>query len=73
MNTMDEFISLLASELAITDEEIKKDSNFRELRNWSSLNALLIMSKIHEEMNVLIAPSDLATVTTVEELFELTK
>lgn len=71
MLTLNDFIDLLCDELTLEKVEISPSSEFRELRNWSSLNALLIMSKIHEENGILISPVDLAKVKTVEEFFNL--
>jgi acyl carrier protein len=73
MLTLNNFIDLLCDELALEKVEISPSSEFRGLRNWSSLNALLIMSKIHEENGVLISPLDLTKVKTVEEFFNLTQ
>ncbi|HRO75984.1 MAG TPA: acyl carrier protein [Crocinitomicaceae bacterium] len=73
MNTYKDFVILMSDELGIDVSEIEAHSAFRELRNWSSLNALLLVSKIHEQTEILLSPAQLASVTTVEELYKLLK
>lgn len=73
MDTYKEFVILMSDELGIDVSEIQSHSVFRELRNWSSLNALLLISKIHEQTGMLLSPTQLASVTTVEELYKLLK
>lgn len=67
--TQAEFLKLLQDELAINESDISLDSSYRELRNWSSLNALLIVSKIHEETGILISPVTMASAITVRDLY----
>ncbi|MBN9293272.1 MAG: acyl carrier protein [Flavobacteriia bacterium] len=71
MSTLEDFIRLLSEELSIDEKEILPQSEFRELRNWSSLNALLILSRIHEVKGILLSPAQLSTAKTVKEFFEL--
>lgn len=73
MMTLKEFTALLQDELAIQVEEISSDATFRDLRNWSSLNALLIISRLHEVTGQLISPNELANVKTVEQFYGLLK
>lgn len=71
MSTLEDFILLLSEELSIDKEEVLPQSEFRELRNWSSLNALLILSRIHELNGVLLSPVQLSAAKTVQDFFEL--
>jgi acyl carrier protein len=73
MNTFDDFIELLCDELSMDKTEIQPNFLFRELRNWSSLNALLIISRIHEVSGKLISPAELATAKTVQDFYTLLK
>lgn len=70
LQTLQDFILLLSEELTIAPEVILPESKFRELENWSSLNALVILSRIHEESGILISPVQLAKVNTVQALFQ---
>jgi acyl carrier protein len=67
---INEFIQFLQEELQLDKEEINAHSEFRKLRTWSSLNALIIISRINDESNVLVSGSDLATCTTVADLHQ---
>lgn len=68
---LDDFVSFLQEELLLDKDEINAQSTFRSLRTWSSLNALIVISRIHEETDVLISASDLAKCSTVEEIHQL--
>jgi acyl carrier protein len=49
------------------------NTSFRSIRTWSSLNALVYISRINEETDVLISASDLAACQTLEEIHQLLK
>ncbi|HLU86534.1 MAG TPA: acyl carrier protein [Taishania sp.] len=66
-----EFIKFLESELLLDEGEITAESEFRSLRTWSSLNALIIISRINEECDIIVTASDLAKCKTVSELHNL--
>lgn len=64
-----DFLQILSEELSIPIERIDEDTLFRNLENWSSLNALILLSRIHEMSGKLITPAQLATVQTVQQLY----
>jgi acyl carrier protein len=66
-----DFIQFLESELLLSAGEITAESDFRSLRTWSSLNALIVISRINDETEILLTASDLARCTTVHELHQL--
>lgn len=66
--TKEEFIHFIAKELEIEEKSIDLKSNFRDLKNWNSLNALLFISHLNEEKNILISSSDLAQSDTLDDL-----
>jgi hypothetical protein len=43
-----DFIQFLESELLLSAGEITAESDFRSLRTWSSLNALIVISRIND-------------------------
>ena len=53
----------------ISINKVNLSIKFRELDNWSSLNALILISRINEETGVIISASDLSNLITVGELF----
>lgn len=50
--------------------EIKADTIFRELEEWSSLIALSVIAMIDEEYDVTLKGDDIRNATTVEDLFK---
>ena len=65
------FIQYAAEELLTPIELLKYETPFRGLPNWSSLNALLLISKINEVTGVFISSNDLAALNTIGNLHEL--
>lgn len=51
--------------------EFKPDTNFKNLEEWSSLNALSIIAMVDEEYSVTIKGEDIKNSDTIEELFLL--
>jgi acyl carrier protein len=66
-----DFISFLESELILSNGEVLAESEIRSLRTWSSLNALILISRINDETDILITAGDLAKCTTVSDLHQL--
>lgn len=69
--TFQAFIQFTAEELFTSVEHLKHDTLFRELPNWSSLNALLLISKVNEVTGVFISSNDLAELNTIGDIYEL--
>lgn len=67
--TQAQFIQFTAEELAISIEEISLDTEFRSLSVWSSLNALLYISRVFDETSCLISTSDLVQLKTFGDIF----
>lgn len=67
--TQAQFIQFTAEELAISIEEISLDTEFRNLSVWSSLNALLYISRVFDETSCLISTSDLVRLKTFGDIF----
>jgi acyl carrier protein len=65
------FIQYAAEELLTPIELLKYETPFRGLPNWSSLNALLLISKINEVTGVFISSNDLAALNTIGNIHEL--
>jgi acyl carrier protein len=71
--TIEKFLQFTADELLVNSDEINMNTTFRSIRTWSSLNALVYISRINEETDVLISASDLAACQTLEEIHQLLK
>ncbi len=65
-----EFIENFANQFDDTDpSEIKADTVFKELDEWSSLLALSVIAMVDEEYNITIKGDDIRNSDTVEDLF----
>jgi len=54
-------------------ESIQADTKFRELDEWGSMLALIVIAMIDSDFAKTVTSEDLKSVTTVLELFELVK
>lgn len=71
MKTLDEFVALFAEQFDDTDpSEIKADTVFNNLDEWSSLIGLSIIAMIDEEFEVAVNADDMVSSVTVEDLYK---
>ncbi len=69
-----DFIEKFAEQFDDTDaSEIKGDTVFKELDEWSSLIALSVIAMVDEEYDITIKGDDIRNSTTVEDLFNAVK
>ena len=69
-----EFIEHFAEQLDETDvSEIKPDTKFRDLDEWSSLVALGLMAMIDDEYDISLKADEMRRANTIQELFDLVK
>ena len=69
-----EFIENFAAQFDETDpSEIKAETVFKELDEWSSLIALSVIAMADEEYDVTLKGDDIKNSTTVEDLFNTIK
>ena len=70
MKTLDEFVALFAEQFDDTDaSEIKSDTVFHELDEWSSLIGLSVIAMVDEEFDVGLKGDDVKNSVTVEDLY----
>ncbi len=70
--TIEEFIANLESELdEVTPGTLKSDSSYRELKNWSSMHALIIIAFVDIHFNVTLNGKDLRSTQTIQDLYNL--
>ena len=68
------FIDNFAGQLDETPaEQIKPETDFRELDEWSSLIALSIIAMVDEEYGVTIKGADIKSAMTLQDLFDTVK
>jgi len=69
-----EFIDNFADQFEDTDaSEIKAETKFHELEEWSSLIALSIIAMVDEEYDVTLKGDDIKNAATVQDLFNVVK
>ena len=69
-----EFIENFANQFDDTDaSEIKAETVFKELDEWSSLIALSVIAMVDEEYDITIKGDDIRNSGTVEDLFNAVK
>ncbi len=66
-----DFLEFTAKELLVDANEIGLNTVFRDLPRWSSLNALIYVSRIKEEYNVMISSQQLAASKSLSDLYML--
>lgn len=74
MKTLDEFVVLFAEQFDDTDaSEIKADTVFHDLDEWSSLVGLSFIAMVDEEFDVALKGDDVKNAVTVEDLYNNVK
>jgi len=67
-----DFITNIANQFDDTDISVfESNTSFRELDEWSSLNALAILNMIEKKYGVRLTPVEMRTANTIQELFDL--
>ena len=68
---INEFLKNFGEQLDETDPaEIKADTAFKELDDWSSMTALAVIAMIDDEYDVQIKGNDIRSVETIQDLFD---
>lgn len=71
---LNEFVEKFAEQFDDTEpSEIKADTRFRDLDEWSSLVGLSVIAMVDEEFDVLLKGEDMRQANTPAELFEIVK
>lgn len=69
-----DFIENFAAQFDDTDaSEIKAETVFKELDEWSSLIALSVIAMVDEEYDVTLKGEDIRAANTIEELYQIVK
>ena len=69
---MQEFIKNFGNQFDDTDvSEFTPETKFRELEEWSSLNALAVLNLIGKKYGIILKPDEMKTANTIQELFDL--
>jgi acyl carrier protein len=69
---IEDFIAKLEEEYEdLAPGTLKPDSVFREVFEWNSINALILIAMVKIEYDVTINANDIAASSTVEDLFRI--
>jgi acyl carrier protein len=69
---MNEFIKNFGNQFDDTDvSTFTAETRFRELEEWSSLNALAVMNMIGKKYAVKLLPDEMKPTNTIQELYDL--
>lgn len=67
----DMYFSVLGDELMTDKSLLSLNTELRKIPTWSSLNALLLVSRVNQEFGVMISAIELADLLTINDLFTL--
>jgi acyl carrier protein len=69
---IEDFIARLEEEYEdITPGTLKPESKFREVFEWSSINALILIALVKTDYDVVVNAEDIATSQTIEDLYRI--
>lgn len=69
---IEDFIAQLEQEYEdLKPGSLKPGSVFREVFEWNSINALILIALVKTEYNITINAEDIATSKTVEDLYHI--
>ncbi|WP_455665228.1 acyl carrier protein [Phocaeicola sp.] len=71
---LNQFVENFADQFDETDvNDIKAETIFKDLKEWSSLMALSIIAMVDEEYDVKVKGDDIRNAHTVNDLYEIVK
>ncbi|MBL7906522.1 MAG: acyl carrier protein [Bacteroidales bacterium] len=71
---IEDFITRIEEEFDdITPGTLKPESIFREVFEWNSINALILIAMVKTEYDVAINAEDIASSKTVEDIYSIVK
>ena len=65
------FIENFADQFEMLETTLTPQTKFRELPEWTSLEALLIITMIDDEYEVVLQPDEMRKTNTIQELYDL--
>jgi acyl carrier protein len=69
---IEEFIQLFAEQFDETEEsEFKLETEFRQLEEWDSMVALMVIAMVDEEYNVKLSGDDIRNSNTIQDLMDV--
>ena len=68
---MEKFLEFFAEQFDELHTTLTPETRFRELEEWSSLVALLIITMVDEEYGIVLPPEEMRRTQTIQELYNL--
>ena len=66
-----EFLTFTSEELLVEQNTINLQTVFRDIPRWSSLNALIYISRLREEYSVIISSRQLSESVTLNDIYQI--
>lgn len=74
MMSIEEFTRSLETEFEdLEPGTITPDMNYRSIKGWSSMHALIIIAFVDANFNIILNGSDLKSAETIRDLYNLVK
>ncbi|MEZ4916560.1 MAG: phosphopantetheine-binding protein [Chitinophagales bacterium] len=70
---LNDFIKIFTESFDEIDETILSDTKYKELENWTSMQALLLIAHIDDTLNVVLDAEDIKDTSTIAELYTIVK
>jgi acyl carrier protein len=72
MMTLEEFTRSLEGEMEeIAPGTLTPDTSYRQMKNWSSMHALIIIAFVDLHFNTTLSGSDLRSANTIRDLYNV--
>lgn len=72
MISINEFIAKLEEEFEeLEPNTLKAETNYREIDNWGSMHALIIIALVDTEFDVSLSGAELRETNTIQDLYNL--
>jgi len=68
-----DFIEIFKESFDEIETEIKADTIYKEIEEWTSMQALLLIAHVDDTLNVVLNAEAIKNTQTVNDLFELVK
>jgi acyl carrier protein len=72
MINVEDFIKKIEAEFEdLEPGKLKPESVFRDMFDWNSVNALILIALVNAEYNVIITADDLRSSKTINDIFKI--
>ena len=68
-----DFINIFKESFDEINTEIKADTIYKEIEEWTSMQALLLIAQVDDTLNVVLDADAIKDTQSVQDLFELVK